>query len=110
MPVYIKKSRVLVAREDLKRRLVEEWKEPREADLQEPRPTIIHEQDDQGVVVHVYVVWEEWEGLSQEDRSEVITAAYWEAFDVKGLALTVAMGLTLEEGRRMGLDSSPQNT
>lgn len=100
MPVIIRKPRESATNPDLKRRLIEEWKE---IGTQEPRPTIIHEEDEQGVVVHVYVVWEEWGALSQEERSEIITEAYWEAFDVKGLALTVAMGLTPEEGRRMKL-------
>ena len=100
MPVVVRKSRQSATNQDLKRRLVAEWKE---SGTEEPRPTIVHEEDDQGVVVHVYVVWDEWGPLSQEERSEIITEAYWEAFDVKGLALTVAMGLTSEEAKRMKL-------
>lgn len=100
MPVVVRKPHKSAANQELKRRLIEEWKDTAKED---PRPTIIHEEDDQGVVVHVYVVWDEWAGLSQEERSEIITEAYWEVFDVKGMALTVAMGLTPEEGRRMKL-------
>jgi len=105
MPIVIRKPRSSSAalRPDLKRRLVEEW---REVGTQEPRPTIVREEDDEGHVVHVYVVWNEWGDLNQEERSELITEAYWEVFDVAGLALTVAMGVTPAEAKRMNLPTA----
>ena len=89
--------------EGLKQRLVAEWQN---RGSQEPRPTIIHEEDDAGVVVHVYVIWDEWADMGQEERSAAITDAYWEAFKEAGVALTVAMGLLPDEARRMGIDAS----
>lgn len=85
----------------LKQRLIAEW---RDREHVEPRPTIVQEQDESGVVVHVYVIWEEWIDMTQEERSAVITDAYWEAFGEAGLALTVAMGLLPDEANRLGLE------
>lgn len=102
MPVVTKRRSQLATNQDLKNRLVDEW---RDNGSQEPRPYIIQEEDEQGVVVHIYVVWDDWGDLDQQGRSEVITEAYWEVFDVKGLALTVAMGLTPEEAKRMGIST-----
>jgi hypothetical protein len=55
---------------------------------------------------HVYAVWDDWGKLDQQARSELIIEAYWEVFDVKGLALTVAMGLTPDEAKRMGIPTT----
>lgn len=100
MPVVTRNIHKNIINEELKQRLVDEW---RDKSTQEPRPLIIHETDEQGQVIHVYVVWTEWGNLDQRMRSELITEAYWEVFDVKGLVLTVAMGLTPEEAKRMGI-------
>lgn len=100
MPIVNRKPRKAATDQDLKKRLIDEW---RSVGSQEPRPTIIQEEDEQGIVVHVYVVWDDWGELDQQARSELITEAYWEVHDVAGLALTVAMGLTSEEARRMGV-------
>lgn len=103
MPIVTKKLRAPVANQELKIRLVDEW---RNRGTQEPRPIIVQEEDDQGHVVHVYVVWSDWGDLDQQARSELITEAYWEVFDAAGLALTVAMGLAPEEAKRMGVPTS----
>jgi hypothetical protein len=99
MPIVTIKPQTRAPDEQLMQRLVDEW----QGKGTEPRPTIVHEEDEQGVVVHVYVVWTEWGDLDQQARSELITAAYWKVFEEKGLALTVAMGLTPEEAKRMGV-------
>ena len=103
MPVVTIKPRKAVEHQDLKNRLIDEW---RENPSQEPRPYIIHEEDEHGAVVHVYVVWEDWGDLDQMTRSEIVTEAFWEAFGEKGLALTGAMGLTSEEAKRMWLPTN----
>jgi hypothetical protein len=100
MPVVVRRQR-RSSNDGLKQRLVAEWREQTAAD---PRPKIIHEEDSQGQVVHVYVVWDEWGEMEQELRSEIITEAYWDAFGDAGLALTVAMGLTPKEAEKMGID------
>jgi len=84
----------------LKARLIDEWKEQGKVS---PHPQIIQEADEDGHIVHVYVVWDDWGDLGQEERSAVITDAFWEVFEEKGLALTVAMGLTASEAAKMGL-------
>jgi hypothetical protein len=100
VPVVTKRSEKTPVAQELKQRLIEEWKG---AGTRQPLPTIVHEEDERGDVVHVYVVWDEWRELNQEERSAIITDAYWEVFQEKGLALTVAMGLTSEEAQRMKL-------
>ena len=86
----------------LRKRLVDEWKENGTV---QPLPRIREEIDATGRVVHVYVIWEEWgEKLDHNERSEIITEAFWEVFGEKGLALTIAMGLTPVEAERMGLN------
>lgn len=98
MPIETRSLRRPATNQDLKNRLVAEW---RDQNPTEPRPRIIQETNDQGEVVHVYVVWSEWGDLDQQARSEIITEAYWDVFGERGLALTVAMGLTSEEAARM---------
>ncbi len=89
--------------EELRRRLIEEWQE---RGTVEPRPDIREELDRAGQhVVHVYVVWEEWQDLDHQRRSEVITDAFIEVKDEDAiLYLTVAMGLTQAEAKRMGIE------
>ncbi|MBK8257850.1 MAG: hypothetical protein IPK82_34930 [Polyangiaceae bacterium] len=103
MPVVTRSLHETVTNDELKQRLIAEWKN---GDAREPRPTIIQETDAQGNIVHIYVVWSDWGDCDQRMRSELITDAYWEVFDDKALALTVAMGLTPEEAKRMGFPLS----
>lgn len=86
----------------LRHQLVEEWQ--RDEATGNTFPEILEETDPAGRVVHVYVIWDEWRDLDQQQRSELITDAF---IAVRGQAaildLTVAMGLTPEEAKRMGL-------
>ena len=107
MPVVTKKHTPSVRHPELKRRLLDEWRGQSSPD---PRPLIIHEEDEHGVVIHVYVIWGEWGNLDQLTRSEVITDAYWEMFPEKADTLTVAMGLTESEAQRMGLSATESYT
>ncbi len=101
MPVVTKHAKKRPANEELKRRLIAEWKEQ---EAPEPRPDILMEEDDRGAIAHVYVIWSEWGTLDQQSRSEIITDAYWEFSPLKAANLTVAMGVTPVEAKNMRLD------
>lgn len=83
----------------LRRRLVEEWEHPTE----NPSAPIIIEEDGEGQrPTRLFVVWDEWPELDQEERSEIIMDAYEEVRGRdKSLLVTVAMGLTRREADRM---------
>ena len=86
---------------ELTRRLVEEWRNPESTAAQ---PVILEESQGANQPRHVYVIWDEWEDLSQTERSEIIMDAYEQRYGLEqSLAVTVAMGLTAEEADRMGI-------
>lgn len=87
--------------DDLEKRLIVEWK----ANTGSAYPDIREEVDPVGRVVHVYVIWDEWRDLDHTRRSEVITDAFLATHGQEAIIdLTVAMGLTPEEARRMGIE------
>ena len=54
--------------------------------------------------MQVTVMWDKWRDLSHEDRGKVITQAYLEASGpTEALKITVALGLTHEEARKLGV-------
>lgn len=87
--------------EELRRRLADEWRNPQEGDVE---PFIIEESGNYRPT-HLYVIWKEWADRNQQQRSEIIMDAFE---DVKGrnkvLDVTVAMGLTPVEAKRMHID------
>jgi len=82
-------------------RLADEWRTP---DAAAAEPVILEEPDRQGVVRHVYVVWDEWSHLPREQRGEIIMDAAQRVkptLDVDNI--TIAMGLTADEADRFQL-------
>lgn len=90
---------------NLEDRLASEWKDPQEGNAE---PVIIEESVNQQAPENLYVVWEEWHGLSQRDRSRVILNAY-ERVQGRNFALnvTVAMGVTAAEAQQYGIEYEP---
>jgi hypothetical protein len=82
--------------------LMREWTRPK----QTGQPVIVLE-GEENEPQHIYVVWDEWEGLDQKDRSEIIMDVAEHLSGDKALPdlslVTVAMGLTTEEAERMGI-------
>ncbi len=81
-----------------------EWEMP-----QNPEPLIIEERPRQEAAPnHIYVVWQEWSDLSPMERSRIIFAAYARKLGPDSDALiqevTLAMGLTPDEARRMNIE------
>src|SRR5258708_8899845 len=89
------------AAETLEDRLAGEMDAPTE----DPNaPVIVAEPPGNGPITRLFVIWDEWDSISQQDRSEIIMNAYVRA---KGQAdavrVSVAMGLTRAEAGRLGI-------
>jgi hypothetical protein len=85
---------------DLVGDLVREWKNPSES----PEPVILFERDSKKLVVHVYVIWGAWRDTDRIARSEIIMDAAEQALAPdEVLNITIAMGLTPEEAKRLGI-------
>lgn len=65
------------------------------------QPIILAEPPDPAPISRLFVIWDDWTQLDQQDRSEIIMNAY---MGFKGpeeaLKVTVAMGLTSSEAAR----------
>ena len=86
--------------EELKRRLAEEWASPKDSG----QPIILIQPADAGGGTRVYVVWDDWGGLSQQVRSETIMDVFEQIHtEEESLKVTVAMGLTVQEADRMNI-------
>lgn len=87
---------------DLELRLAEEIRTP--SARPDAQPIIIAEPADPAPITRLFVIWDDWSDLGQQDRSEIITNAYER---VHGLAeaarLSIAMGLTPSEASKMGI-------
>jgi len=82
--------------------LYQEWKSQRAG---EGEPLIIEESPRNGDRPnHLYVVWSEWGDLTPIERSRLIMQAY-EKYRGRDLAtsVTLAMGLTPDEARRINI-------
>jgi hypothetical protein len=104
MPVEWKKRIKPSESRDLVDRLVAEWRVEKNP---EPKPYVIIEGDEKNGPLHIYVVWDEWEGLSMEERSRTIMDAFEKVESQENqFRVTIAMGLTPEEAPRMGIELS----
>jgi hypothetical protein len=102
---------------DLQKRLTAEWSLGTPPPVfAETSPVLIEEEKPArfGTArkpLHLYVIWDEWEDLPQQDRSEIIMDAYEATHATPDIVrVTLAMGLTKSEARKMGLNyrvSSP---
>jgi hypothetical protein len=85
--------------------LTDEWKRPKK----KGQPIIVLE-GGKGQPLHIYVIWDKWQGLDQQARSEIIMDVVENLSGddlIPDLSLvTVAMGLTAEEANRMGIDAA----
>jgi hypothetical protein len=104
MPVKELKQRPIPRREELLHALVAEWRSP-SSTPDDSLPTVLVEEVRHSGTRHVYVVWKEWEGVSYEDRSELVMDACEQAKESEWtLKVVVAMGLTPEEAKRMRIE------
>lgn len=89
----------------LQDKLVQEWGHPQEGNAE---PIIIEDRQGRSGPVHVYVIWREWALLDQIERSEIIMNACEQVRGIdSALEVTVAMGLTAQEAKRMRIAYAP---
>lgn len=86
---------------DLTHLIVQEWQHPTE---QPEQPIVLLDRSAPGGARHVFVVWDRWGNLEQLQRSEAIMdAAETVLGKAESLKVTVAMGLTKEEAKRLNI-------
>ncbi len=89
--------------EALQQRLAEEFQHPAD---EYSAPFINIERP--GNRTHLLVVWDDWQNLNQQDRSSLILRAYEAAEGLESAReVSVAMGLTQEEAKRLGFEFEP---
>lgn len=72
-----------------------------------PEPRIVIEEARLTKNLRVYVLWRRWESVKETERSEIILDAYERVYGVpEMLRISVAMGLTPEDARELGMDLS----
>lgn len=103
MPVKRRLERTLPAgATELTRLLRNEWTKPKKTG----QPLIVIE-GNKNEPLHIYVIWDKWGELNQTERSEIIMDVVDNLTGKHRLSadspVTVAMGLTTEEARRMGI-------
>jgi len=91
--------------DELTRLLHNEWTKPKKSG----QPLIIVE-GNKREALHIYVIWDKWGELNQTERSEIIMDVVDNLPGADRLAadspVTVAMGLTTEEAKRMGIEAT----
>jgi len=102
MPVKdMTERRLSPAAGELRQALVQEWQHPTEGPDQ---PIVLLDRSAPGGSRHVFVVWDRWGTMEQLERSETIMDACEEALGVEeSLKVTVAMGLTKTEAKRLNI-------
>lgn len=85
----------------LTRLIVQEWQHPTETP---DEPIVLLDRSAPGGARHVFVVWDRWGTLEQLQRSEAIMDACEQVLGKEEtLKVTVAMGLTKEEAKRLNI-------
>jgi hypothetical protein len=89
------------AASELRAALIQEWEHPTERPNQ---PIVLLDRRAPGDARHVFVVWDRWGAMEQLERSETIMDACEKVLGVEeSLKVTVAMGLTKEEAKRLNI-------
>ncbi|MCX7049502.1 MAG: hypothetical protein NTX50_28960 [Candidatus Sumerlaeota bacterium] len=88
MPVIVIKKKKSASREvqGLRRRLVQEWR--KNSNNPENPIIVLDDKNDPGGCLHIYVVWDQWESLNQQERSETIMDAAEEVLTKKQILNT----------------------
>ncbi len=89
---------------ELQRRLQAEFDTP--SATPDVQPIIVAEPDEPEPISRLFVIWDDWQNLSLQDRSEIIMNAYQGAKgQAEAIRIAVALGLTTAEAKRMGIAS-----
>ncbi len=87
---------------ELTERLRSEFERPNPAE--NVQPIIRAEPPEPAPISRLFVIWDDWAHLDQQERSEIIMDAYTKAMGQQdSLKIAVAMGLTSLDAGRMGI-------
>ncbi len=95
------------ARGLLRQRLASEWRG--EISTLETQPVLIEDKGKDNRFgmrpsTHLYVIWDQWQPLTPQERSEIIMDAYEDTHELADVTrVTVAMGLTDTEAQAAGI-------
>jgi hypothetical protein len=68
-------------------------------------PRIVEADDRISKNMHVYVLWDAWDSVSERERSEIILESYEKSRGTQEmLRISVAMGVTPLDAQRLGLE------
>jgi len=68
------------------------------------KPVIIEEEQRVTRRCHVYVIWDKWSTVPDEDRGAIILDAYEHALgQIEASRISVAMGVTVSEAKEIGI-------
>ena len=98
MPVIRQEPQPTVRRADLVSELYQEWK----GQTTGKQPLIYENEIARTGSLHVLVVWDKWAGVEDGERSAIIREAFGDQSPKRGLEITIALGLTMEEAIAMG--------
>jgi hypothetical protein len=85
---------------DLTIRLRDEFRKP--SDDPKTQPIIIAEPSEPAPISRLFVIWDAWEELNAQERSEIIMDAYKQHVGIhEAVKVSVAMGLTSSEARTL---------
>jgi hypothetical protein len=101
MPVYEMKPGRSAEHGELVDALASELTNPNSGNTE---PVILLERDKQKRPLHVYVIWKQWRDVDRAERGEIIMDAAERHFSQDDvLNISIAMGLTPDEAKRLGL-------
>lgn len=90
----------------LKEAVCAELRRPDDQPAPAGAPVVLREREGVPPLSHYYVVWDGFQGCSQEIRASVVYEAVLECLGKpEALNTTVVMGLTVDEARNMGLQA-----
>lgn len=98
MPVIRGRSTEKKLPDDRRKSLLEQLVAEREGKPTPGGPVIFEIPLDEPEKLDVMVVWDQWEGVRSEDRTQLIKAAYQDKADLLALALGVTYQEAIEQG------------
>lgn len=114
MPVHYHRLKDRVPdRQHLLNELIDEWKHPREDDADRPDIIVLHSDSGWPVKqIRLIVIWDKWQGIAHQDRSDIILDAYQTVADPEPedlLGVSLVLGLTRAESTGMDVISRFEN-
>jgi hypothetical protein len=107
MPVHQRKPPPRHSRSDLVEELARELKK-HEGKPGPGIPDVYEEEQPYGDSLHVTVIWDKWSDVREEERGAIILDAYEQAKKDDVPRITMVLGLTPDEAKRLGIDTTKE--